>query len=138
MRVVLSPPELESVADLLHDSEHRVVSVKRQALSSLDSIEAVPAGAFGTAAGEIQQAVNILDQVTGTGAGGLHNLVATLFHDEMFVRRCRDEALLADRPSVTLTSAQRQLLQVLAKKGRTDRHGQSQRPGQGHGVTVVG
>ena len=94
MRVVLSPPELESVADLLHDSEHRVVSVKRQALSSLDSIEAVPAGAFGTAAGEIQQAVNILDQVTGTGAGGLHNLVATLFHDEMFVRRCRDEALL--------------------------------------------
>lgn len=116
-RVVVSPPELGSLATLLKDSEHCVISVQRQATSLLASLLEEANGAGGAGTAEVQQAVTILERVTGPGVDGLHHLSGSLWQGEAYVRRVHAQALHADQGGVSLTPAQAALLRTLARDG---------------------
>lgn len=157
-RVVVSPPELASLATLLKESEERVVSVHRQATSLLADLLDSSNGAGGAGTAEVQQAVTILERITGPGVDGLSHLVGSLWQGEAYVRRVRAQALHADQGGGSLTPGQAALLRTLRRDGvdrRTlakvraemlardrKRHGTvlggGHQPDSGRGTTTIG
>lgn len=151
-RVIVSPPEMASLATLIQDSQWRVISVERQARTLLIGLLGDLNGSAGEAGADIQKAVTILDQVTGQV--GLPHVQGALYRSEAFVRRVAAQAERADEPSATLTTAQRSLLATLAHNGvnkatlakdraemlahdRAEKHG-TRHHGTGSGTTTVG
>jgi hypothetical protein len=95
-KVVVSPPQLEALADHLVDSRYRVASVHRQAWAVLQDLRAVPPSRVGAGRAGLEEAIRAIETVVGPGRDGLSFVRGELFQLGMFIRRVREEALRAD------------------------------------------